>query len=140
VLTNVEGPVDLLFGPDGALYYVAHLAGAVRRVTTTLGAAGCVSVTDCRSRLRALLPDASLAASPAARKVAKRLGRLDRKAAAALDRAAHARKPRRAYAKARKALAQLLADARKASSRGTLGVPLGSLESAATALLALIPA
>jgi glucose/arabinose dehydrogenase len=140
VLTNVEGPVDLIFGPDGALYYVAHLAGAVRRVTTALGAAGCTSVAECRSRLVTALPDPSLATSPAARKVAKRLGRLERKAVAALDRAMRARKPRRPYAKARKTLGQLLAAARAANDKGTLGVPLGSLEAAVTALVGLIPA
>jgi glucose/arabinose dehydrogenase len=139
VSTNVEGPVDLVFGPDGALYYVAYAAGAVRRVTTTLGGAGCASVPDCTSRVAAALPDPKLAASPAARRVARRLRQLDRKAAAALDRAAHARRPGRAYAKARKALGQLLALARAASSRDVLGVPLGTLEASVTALVALLP-
>jgi len=139
VLTNVEGPVDLVFGPDGALYYVAYLAGAVRRVTTTLGAAGCTSVGECAFRLAATLPDPNLAGSPAARKIARRLARLERKASAALDRAAHAKKPRRPYAKARKILAQLLAGARRASDGGTLGVPLAPLESAVAALLGIIP-
>ena len=138
VLTNVEGPVDLVFGPDGALYYVAHLAGAVRRVTTTLGAA-CPSVAECTARLAAALPDPNLAASPAARKVAKRLGRLQRKAATALDRAVRARKPRRQYAKARSTLGRLRAAARNANARSVLGVPLGSVESAVDGLLALIP-
>jgi glucose/arabinose dehydrogenase len=140
VLTNVEGPVDLVFGPDGALYYVAYLAGAVRRVTTTLGAAGCTSVGECAFRLAAALPAPNLAGSPAARKVAKRLARLQRKAAAALARAAHAKKPRRPNAKARNVLGQLLAAARKANEGGSLGVPLGPLESAVAALLAIIPA
>lgn len=31
-VTNADGPVDIIFGPDGALYYVAIRAGEVRRV------------------------------------------------------------------------------------------------------------
>src|SRR5205823_6685358 len=32
-VTSAEGPVDIVFGPDGNLYYVAINAGTVRRVT-----------------------------------------------------------------------------------------------------------
>jgi glucose/arabinose dehydrogenase len=32
-VTSAEGPVDIVFGPDTALYYVAINAGAVRKVT-----------------------------------------------------------------------------------------------------------
>jgi glucose/arabinose dehydrogenase len=32
VITNAGGPVDIVFGPDGALYYVAIADGEVRRV------------------------------------------------------------------------------------------------------------
>jgi hypothetical protein len=141
VVTSADGPVDLVFGPDGALYYVAYNAGVVRRVTTTLGGppSGCASVAACTARVAAALPDPSLAGSPPARKVAKRLGRLEHKAALALEHAVRTRKPRHAYAKARKMLGQLLAAARSAGARGTLGVPLDAIESSVAALLALLP-
>jgi glucose/arabinose dehydrogenase len=32
-VTSAQGPVDIVFGPDGALYYAALNAGAVRKVT-----------------------------------------------------------------------------------------------------------
>jgi hypothetical protein len=32
IITNADGPVDFVFGPDGALYYVAINVGEVRRV------------------------------------------------------------------------------------------------------------
>jgi glucose/arabinose dehydrogenase len=34
-LNNAGGPVDIVFGPDGALYYVAFSAGQVRRIAYT---------------------------------------------------------------------------------------------------------
>jgi glucose/arabinose dehydrogenase len=34
IVTDAGGPVDLVFGPDGALYYVAYFGGEVRRVTS----------------------------------------------------------------------------------------------------------
>jgi len=32
IITGAGGPVDFVFGPDGALYYVAYFSGEVRRV------------------------------------------------------------------------------------------------------------
>jgi glucose/arabinose dehydrogenase len=34
IITDAGGPVDIVFGPDGALYYVAYFDGEVRRVTS----------------------------------------------------------------------------------------------------------
>ena len=33
IVTSAGGPTDLVFGPDGALYYVSYFSGTVRRVT-----------------------------------------------------------------------------------------------------------
>jgi glucose/arabinose dehydrogenase len=35
VVTDAGGPVDIVFGPDGALYYVAYFAGEVRRLASS---------------------------------------------------------------------------------------------------------
>ena len=34
-VTNAAGPVDIIFGPDDALYYVSFIDGAVNRVTSS---------------------------------------------------------------------------------------------------------
>ena len=75
LVNGADGPVDLVFGPDGALYYTAYKAGAVRRVaadaspcvtTTTLVPAGCpVAATSpsIRCRIEALMTAISRAAA-----------------------------------------------------------------------------
>jgi len=140
VATDVEGPVDLVFGADGALYYVAYGAGAVRRIVPTSASPACLSIPECEADLVATLPDPARAASRAAGKVARALARLRRTAMGALARSAHVtgNRQRRQYARARHALARLLGLARRASDRGTLGVPLPPLESAGEALVALL--
>jgi glucose/arabinose dehydrogenase len=35
IVTNAGGPADFVFGPDGALYYVAYSSGEVRRLSST---------------------------------------------------------------------------------------------------------
>jgi glucose/arabinose dehydrogenase len=137
VATGVEGPVDLIVGPDGALYYVAHFAGAVRRVVSTVTPAACATVADCEAALAATLPDPSFAVSPAARRVAARLARLRRGVEAAARRADGATGARRSHrlAKARKRVEKLLRAARAADAKGRLGVPLSPVESAAAALV-----
>ncbi len=141
VATDVEGPVDLVFGPDGALYYVAHLAGAVRRIATTLPPPACTSIADCGADLGAALPNPGTATSKPAHKVAKRLAHLDGAITTALGGAATAtgKKQARLYGKARRVLGKLLAAARAANGRGRLGVPLGPIENAVNAFLAQIP-
>jgi glucose/arabinose dehydrogenase len=98
VVTNAGGPADLVFGPDGALYYVAYAAGHVRRLgspgygpppttttvtttTTTLPPSSCGD-TPTFSCVRTDL--AALASSVAA---LGDLGRLDERLAVRLRRA-----------------------------------------------------
>src|SRR5262249_15587804 len=140
--TDAEGPVDVAFGPDGALYYVAHLAGAVRRIASGATPAACATIADGTTQLAAALPSRAFAASPAARRVAKRLDSLEKNVAAMLSRAAGAssKKQHRLYTKARTDLAKLLAMARAANAKGRLGVPLTGVESAVAALVAVVPA
>jgi glucose/arabinose dehydrogenase len=78
LVSGADGPVDLVFGPDGALYYTAFGAGEVRRVaadaapcatTTTLVPRGCpVAPTSpsIRCRVEALMAAIGRAASEAA--------------------------------------------------------------------------
>jgi glucose/arabinose dehydrogenase len=147
VVTNAGGPVDLVFGPDGALYYVAFIEGAVRRVTTSIvsppdpvPAEGCASIGDCQQIVDAARPDPG-AVDKKSKKFAKKIGKLDKKADKALKKAAQATGSKQAkqYEKARAALEQLLSTARQADARERLGVPLASLEAAIAGLLAQIP-
>jgi len=142
IATDVEGPVDLTFGPDGALYYVAHLAGVVRRVVTTATSTGCTAPADCVSRLAAVLPNPVFAATPAARRAAVKLAALEKKAAGAITRAvgASGRKRTRQSTRARHLLASLLTTAQHADAKGRLGVPLATVHDAVAALLAVLPA
>jgi glucose/arabinose dehydrogenase len=137
IATGVEGPVDLVVGPDGALYYVAHFAGAVRRLVSTVTPAACGTVADCEAALAGALPDPSFAVSPPARRVAARLGRLRRSLEAAVRRADAATGARRSHrlTKVRKLVDKLLRAARAADAKGRLGVPLSPVESAAAALV-----
>src|SRR5262249_16098136 len=53
IVTQVAGPVDLVFGPDGALYYAAFLAGEIRRVAVDDSGPACAGTVsfaalDCR--------------------------------------------------------------------------------------------
>jgi glucose/arabinose dehydrogenase len=139
VVSEAEGPVDVVFAPDGALHYVAIRAGAVRRVVTSL-IARCTTIGTCRTDLAPTLPDPS-AVTGKVRRTARMLAKLARTAGKTLDRAARAkpRKQRPLYRAARKTLGRLLSMARKANDKGQLGVPLPPLEDAVQALLAVIP-
>jgi hypothetical protein len=140
IVENADGPVDLVIGPDGALYYVSLLAGAVRRVAGEGGVA-CTDLATCQAALAGVLPDPDTAADKKARKAAKKLGKLDGKADGKLAKAAAAtgKKQAKLYAKARKTLEKLLAAARTADEKGKLGVALATIEGAVNALLAFIP-
>lgn len=147
VVANAGGPVDLVFGPDGALYYVSFLDGAVRRVTTSIvsppdpvPAAGCALIADCQQILDAARPDPG-AVDRKSKKFAKKISKLDKKADKALKKAAQAtgNKQAKQYKKARTALEQLLNTARQADAKDRLAVPLASLEAAVAGLLAQIP-
>jgi glucose/arabinose dehydrogenase len=147
VVTSAGGPVDLVFGPDGALYYASFLGGAVRRVTTSIVSppdavpvAGCASIADCDEIVDAALPDPG-AADKKSKKFAKKIVKFERRADKALRKAQQAtgNKQARQYKKARTALEQLLNTARQADAKGRLGVPLAALEAAVNGLLALIP-
>src|SRR5439155_1708043 len=85
---HCEGPVDMVFGPDGALYYVAYLAGAVRRIASTTTPPACATIADCETQLAAALPNPAFATTQAIRRVAERLRALERKASATLTHAA----------------------------------------------------
>jgi len=73
--------------------------------------------------------------------VALRLRKLATRAGRLLDRAASesGKKQTRAYPGARGALDNLLSIAKTANGRSTLGVPLAPIETAADALLGLLP-
>lgn len=140
VVADADGPVDLVIGPDGALYYVAYLAGAVRRVAGT-GAAACTTIPTCQAALDAVLPDPTVAPDRAHRKVARKLRGLDGKSDKRLARAAEVTGAQQArlYRKAEGILQRLLAAARRADTRGRLDVTLPTLEAAVGALLGTIP-
>jgi glucose/arabinose dehydrogenase len=147
VVTNAGGPVDLVFGPDGTLYYVSFLDGAVRRVATSIAsspdggpAEGCASIAACDAIVDAALPDPG-AVDKKSKKFARKIVKLERKADKALRKAQQAtgNKQEKQYRKARAALEQLLNKARQADAKGRLGVPLATLETAVEGLLALIP-
>jgi glucose/arabinose dehydrogenase len=144
VVTEAGGPVDVVVGPDGALYYVAYLDGAVRRLAAE-GApppGACTTIAACATALDAALPHPAAAADGKSRRVARQLAKLGKTAARKLDKAARTtgRKQAKAYRQARAALTKLLATARSADGRGRLGIPLPALETAVNALLALLPA
>lgn len=151
VVADAGGPVDLIFGPDGALYYVSYLGGSVQRVTTSITgpptgggpgpeASGCTLIVDCQSVVDAARPDPGTV-DKKSKKFAKKIQKFDKKADKALGKAAAAsgKKQSKQYRRARKALEKLLKTARKADAKARLGVPLASLEAAVNALLAQIP-
>jgi hypothetical protein len=144
VVTNAGGPVDIVIGPDGALYYVAYIDGAVRRLVAEGGPppGACTTIPACQAALDATLPDPATAADRKSRKTAKKLMRFDRTADTKLAKAETASGSRLAklHRQARTALEKLLAAARTADAKGRLGVPLAQIEAAVTALLALVPA
>ncbi len=143
VVTSAGGPVDIVIGPDGALYYAAYLDGAVRRVAAegSPPPGGCKTIAECQAGLDATLPDPTAAADAKSRKVAKRLAKRDRKSDGKLAKAAAATgtKQARKYAQARTALGKLVTLARAADGKGRLGVALAPIEAAVSALLAVIP-
>ena len=142
VVTEAGGPVDVVVGPDGALYYVAYLDGAVRRLVPEgePPSGTCTTIAACRTAVDAALPDPATV-NGKSRKVARRLAKLGKKVAGRLDRAARTtgRKQAKAYREARAALTKLVASARAADGRGRLAVPLPALEIAVNALLSLLP-
>jgi len=143
IVSQADGPDEVVSTADGAVYYVSYDAGEVRRVTgTVVPLPGCDTVAECQAVLDAALPDPATAPSRAHRRVARRIARLDRQMGHRLERAARVagRPARRRYRRARASLLQLLAVARRASATGRLAVPLASLEAAAGALEAVIPA
>ena len=141
VVTDAGGPVDVVVGPDGALYYVAYLDGAVRRLAPEGAPPGaCTTIAACGTALDAALPDPAAAAGKS-RKVARRLAKLGKKAMGKLAKAGQTtgKKQAKVYRQARAALTKLLATARAADGRGRLGVSLPALETAVDTLLALVP-
>jgi hypothetical protein len=108
--------------------------------TTTLPGGGCTTFATCEPTLLAALPDVASVTGPA-KKTARRLHKLERKAARAMRKSdgASAVKRLRFYAKARTALQRLADAAARADARGRLSVPLGPLQSAVTLLLAVVP-
>lgn len=144
IVTNAGGPVDFAIGPDGALYYVAYLDGAVRRVAAagTPPPGACQTIPTCQAALDGALPDPATAADGKARKVAKRLAALDRAVAGKLGKAAGltGKKQAKLYRQARGVLAKLKALARSADGKARLGVALPPIDAGADGLLAVIPA
>src|SRR5262249_60859687 len=103
----------------------------------TAGGAGTAGT----AALAATLPDPARAPDRKSRRVATHLARLRRRAAAALAGAASASgaKQTRLYRKARSVLVHLVAVATAAEANGTLDASLTAIETATTALQALIP-
>jgi hypothetical protein len=108
--------------------------------TTTLPGGGCTTFATCEPTLLAALPDVATVTGKA-KKTARMIGKLERKAARAMQKAdgATAVKRLRFYAKARTALQRLAEAAVRADARGRLGVPLGRLQSAVTLVLGVVP-
>lgn len=108
--------------------------------TTTLPGGGCTSFATCEPTLLAALPDVATTRG-GARRVARTLRKLERKAARSFEKSATAPAVRRLrlYAKTRTALERLATVAARADGRGRLAVPLGPLRDAVTLLLGVVP-
>jgi len=145
--TNAQ---DAIYGGTTALLVPLTAVGGGYTGTFDLGLAGlpgtgggsCADVATCRAALAAALPDPSAATDRKARRVARRLARLDARAGRSLDRAVSASgaRRRRLYGRARAALERLLTVATAADAAGTLGVSLANLSTAVAGLLASLPA
>jgi hypothetical protein len=103
--------------------------------TTTISIALCTSVPDCQAVLAAALPNPE-AATGKARRVARRLAALARKAGVLHGKASQTtgRKQARHRKHEAAALDRLVTMARKAQSHDRLGVPLAPIETAVDAL------
>jgi hypothetical protein len=115
---------------------------AAPTTTTSLPAAACTTIDDCLASLERTLPTSSGAADRKAKKAALRLHRfftrLENRVARA--QAGGGRRASINYRKASRTLGVLVVTAQSAARKGTLGVPLGPLQDAASALLAkLLP-
>lgn len=145
------GPVDIVVGPDGAIYYAAFIAGAVRRVASDGtspppppppgGGGACQTIAACQTALDAILPAPAAAPDKKSRRVSTKLGKLDRNADKQLAKAADAtgKKQAKRYGKAAKLLGQMVSTAQKAEAKGRLDAPLAAIEAAVAALVALLP-
>jgi len=109
--------------------------------TTSSGGATCEFLTTCSTALAAALPNPDAAANAKSRRVARRLARLDTRLNRALDRAGSAETAReqgRFYRRASAALRKLLAVARAADRKGTLGVALDAIDRAGGGMRTLL--
>ena len=108
--------------------------------TTTLPGGGCATFATCEPVLLAALPDPAVAVGRA-RKVARSLRKLERKAARAFTRAeaASGRRQTRLRRKTHTALERLATVAASADARGRLGVPLAPIQAAVTLVLGVVP-
>jgi hypothetical protein len=111
----------------------------VATTTTSAPPPACVTIGACQTDIEQTLPEVT-GRDPKRDRTSHRLAKQFGRAAKALDRAASdsAKRQLKDYAKARRALKTLLAVAKKAARKGTLGVPLARLESAVRALLDVI--
>ena len=91
----------------------------------------CATLAACRVSLKTTLPKPARVRGKRSKETARKLQRLRAKTGRALA--------QQRYRKAREALVALLTAAQGAEVAGTLGVPLGPLQAAVTALLARIP-
>ncbi|HLK11549.1 MAG TPA: hypothetical protein VKW76_09220 [Candidatus Binatia bacterium] len=100
--------------------------------------AACQTIAACRAALDPALPSAAQAASRKAKHVARKLAQLAARASALIDKggAKSGAKQQKLYGRAQQVLRALLAAARAADGKGTLGVPLAPLEAAVNALIA----
>ncbi len=105
------------------------------------GGSSCSSIATCLAALNAARPSSGSAPNHKDRKVALRLGKLAARAGTLIDRAGSesGKKQSRSYKKARGTLEKLVAVATRANTKGTLGVPLGPIETDDDALLGLLP-
>ena len=128
---------------DGSGGYVGTFTAGVEGIPATTGGGSdtCSDIASCRSAVTAALPSPSAASTRKARKVARKLARLNTQAGTQLDRAAAASGTMQShlYRKARATLSELLARAQAAATKGTLGVSVTTLAAAVAALLSLVP-
>jgi protocatechuate 3,4-dioxygenase beta subunit len=132
----------LAVAPDGTGGYAATFAIGIETATaTTTTLPGCATIPTCLAALETTLPAPDAATSRAGKRVARRLHRRLAAVARRLERASASEggRRRRQYERARTAVEELVAAARRAAKNGALGVPLAALESAADAVLLQIP-
>jgi uncharacterized repeat protein (TIGR03803 family) len=105
------------------------------------GGSSCSSITACVAALNAALPSRESASSHKERKVAVQLGKLAARAGTLINRAGSERLEgqKKSYRRARAVLEKLLAVAKTASRKGTLGVSLVPIETTDNTLLGLLP-